>query len=253
MKILIAVPTYKRPYVLEKRAWYFLKDLKNADVKIFCDEDEEIYYEQVAGDHVVAGAKQGRPNGLIAQLNYIGKYAVDNGYDIVWKVDDKQMMHKGGVRKKDIGPQVDEYLLNIIDKFKEGADAIGTSKAMEYLHSDKGGYKPRYTPFSASYFVRAEHLVLDEEIFSMDELQMYLHLAVKGSTNVYTSYEMYIDCPMGKFDGGLQMFNRLEESEKCLDYIMKKYPEIKPKENGKGNIDIGNRLDIKHYRDLYKK
>ena len=73
MKILIAVPTYKRPYVLEKRAWYFLKDLKNADVKIFCDEDEEIYYEQVAGDHVVAGAKQGRPNGLIAQLNYIGK------------------------------------------------------------------------------------------------------------------------------------------------------------------------------------
>ena len=100
---------------------------------------------------------------------------------------------------------------------------------------------------------RSKHLVLDEEIFSMDELQMYLHLAVKGATNVYTSYEMYIDCPMGKFDGGLQMFDRLAESEKCLDYIMKKYPEIKPKYSNKGNIDIGNRLDFKYYRDLYKK
>lgn len=253
MKILVAVPTYKRPYILEKRAWHFLKDLKNADVRIFCDEDEEMYYEQVAGDQVVVGAKQGRPNGLIAQLNFIGEYARKHNYDIVWKVDDKQMMQKGGVRKHKIAPHVDQYLLNIKQKFEEGADAIGTCKAMEYLHSDKKGYKPRYNPFSASYFVKSEHLVLDEKIFSMDELQMFLHLAVKRATNVYTSYEMYIDCPMGKFDGGLQMFDRLAESEKCLEYLMEKYPEIKPKYSNKGNIDIGNRLDLKHYRELYKK
>lgn len=254
MKVLIAVPTYKRPYILEKRAWYFLKDLKNADVRVFCDEDEEMYYEQVAGDRVVVGAKQGKPDGLISQLNFIGEYARNNGYDIVWKVDDKLTLHKGGVKKKDIVPYIDEYILKIVDKFKEGADAIGTCKAREYLHSDKSGFQPRYKPFDASYFLKSEYLSLDTNVFSMDELQVYFKLATEDHLDVWTCFDMYIDNPMGKFEGGLQMFDRLEESKNCLEILTSKYPEIRMKQSrSETSIDVGWNIDYSFYRDKFKK
>ncbi len=253
MKVLVAVPTYKRPYILEKRAWSFLKDITEADVKIFCDPDEVMYYEQVVGDKYVEGAKQGKPDGLIKQINFIGKYARDNNYDIVWKVDDKLTMHRGSVRKKDIAKYVNQYIKTIVQKFKEGADAIGTCKAREYLHSKKQGFQLRYKPFDASYFIRSEYIDIDEEVFSMDELQFYFKLAVMGKHKIYTCFDMYIDNPMGKFGGGLQMFDRLKESQASWDKLVSTYPEIKEKKNIKDtDIDIGWRIDYSYYRDLYK-
>lgn len=254
MNILVAVPTYRRPYVLEKRAWYFLKDLQNCDVKIFCDKKEYIYYEQVAGkDNVVIGADQGKPDGLIKQINFIGEYARQNKYDIVWKVDDKLSIHKKGISKKDIVKHVDQYLVKISDKFKQGADAIGTCKAREYIYSSKEGFVRRYKPFDASYFVKSEYLKLDTKIFSMDELQLYFLLAVTGKHNVYTCYDMYIDNPMGKYSGGLQLFDRLKESKASWDRLLEKYPYIKEKQNTKSSdIDIGWRIDYNYYKNLYK-
>jgi len=253
MKILAAVPTYKRPYIFEKRAWYYLKNLKNCDVKVFCDKKEYKYYKQVAGDCVVVGADQGKPNGLISQLNFIGNYAVKNNYDVVWKVDDKLTLHKSSIKKKDIVRHIDQYLVSIKKQFNLGADAIGTCKAREYLHSSKKGFSPRYKPFDASYFVRSNYLSLDEKVFSMDELQLYLKLAVLNKLNVFTCYEIYIDNPMGKYKGGLQLFDRLKESKASISQLFKTYPEIKYKDSrSETNIDIGLAIDYIYYRNIYK-
>ena len=85
----------------------------------------------------------------------------------------------------------------------------------------------------------------------MDELQFYFKLAVNGNHNVYTCFDMYIDNPMGKFGGGLQMFDRLKESQGSWDRLVETYPEIKEKKNIKeSDIDIGWRIDYSYYRQL---
>ena len=230
-----------------------MKDLKSCDVRVFCDKDEYMYYEQVAGDRAVIGADQGKPDGLIQQLNFIKEYAIEHKYDVIWKIDDKCELRKGNVSKKDIVPYIEKYVEEIKQKFKEGADAIGTCKSTEYRFAQQEGFIKRIRPFDASYFIKTELFGLDPEVFSMDELQVYFKLAVLGRTNVYTAMSLYIDNPMGKHKGGLQSFDRLKESKKSWLKLVSTYTHIKEKKNIKStDIDIGWRIDYSYYRELYK-
>lgn len=255
MKVLLAIPSYKRPYILEKRTWSWACKLQKCDVKIFCDSKEYIYYSQVAGkENVVKGARQGDSDGLIQQLNFIGQYAIDNGYDIVWKVDDDMLMKKDKHKKESIPSAVDVMISNIIDLFRSGADVVQVSKPIEYRYSDKEGYKKRRVPFAGTYFTKPSLMKYDTRVFALDEIQLYLHCIDQKQSSFYTCHDMYFDSPIGKYEGGLQMFDR--KHLMSYTYLKEKYPEIDWKESDKSQIDIGNNIDYSAYKkklDIFDK
>ncbi len=59
MKMLVAIPSYNRPYNIEKRTGYWIKEIKNADVKVFVCPSQYLYYSQVIPqDMLIKGAEQ---------------------------------------------------------------------------------------------------------------------------------------------------------------------------------------------------
>ena len=255
MKVLIAVPTYKRPYVLKKRVLYWLNEITEADVKVFCCKSEQIYYEQVCGGMTEVGATQSGSDGLIKQLMFIQKYAVDNGYDIVWKVDDKMRFKKQGVKMHDSSTYINKLIKTVKQRFKKNKDLdlVTVCKPLDYRYSkEKTGFKKRNTVCAGNYFVRSKRMMFNKNVFALDELQLYLHLTSTGTKTMETCFDMYMDNPMGQFQGGLQFFDRLKLSQETYKYLVKQYPLLKLKENdnAKQSIDIGNLIDYSAYKKM---
>ena len=97
MKVLVAIPSYNRPYAIEKRTGFWLKKLKGIDYKIFVREDQFLYYNQVFDEKNIV---QINVKTFRETINEIQKYALLHNYDLVHKFDDDMSFKRLGMAKK---------------------------------------------------------------------------------------------------------------------------------------------------------
>ena len=108
MKTLIAIPSYNRPYQILKRTGCWLKDITKFDYKVFVEPSESIYYSQSIGEENIVETSDNC--GIYGQLISIGKYAIENGYDLVTKIDDDTYYTDDKNKKKNAHISIEKAL-----------------------------------------------------------------------------------------------------------------------------------------------
>ena len=97
MKVLLAIPSYNRPYEIEKKCLFWLKELKDIDWKIFIRSEQYVYYSQLIPKNNLVCINV---NSFRETINAIGEYAKSNSYDLVHKIDDDMSFKKLGMSKR---------------------------------------------------------------------------------------------------------------------------------------------------------
>jgi hypothetical protein len=239
MKVLLAVPSYNRPYDIEKRTSFWLKKLEGIDWRVFVEPKEMIYYSQtIPESNIVETHNQ---NNLMGQIVDIYNYALNNGYDIVMKCDDDMMFKEKGVKKNEVHKTIEKHLPIIIEQFKKDSKlgSVNISKPMPYLYNKKYVFKNSMKPIYGNWITRTEILAsLDKSLILFDDLYLSIETKLKGyDINVY--YGCYEDAIGEKNEGGLQSLDRKSISVDSYKIAKKIYPKIKEWSNSKSkNFDI---------------
>lgn len=225
MKVLLAIPSYKRPYEIEKRAGYWLKQLQGIDWKIFIREEEYIYYSQVfSSDNLV----EIKATNFRETINAIGEYALANGYELVHKVDDDMSFKKlGSAKKTDCAKVYTDLLKDVVKEFSENKDLYGVSvaKPMNHIRNKNTLFTRHNKALYGNYFLRPEIMNLPVGIELFDDIYFTLLILNTGKTTM-TYTLAYEDAIILKNSGGLQSINRNEASKRTIVELQKIYPQV---------------------------
>ena len=247
MKVLLAIPSYNRPYEIEKTTSFWLKQLVGIDWKVFVREEQFIYYLQnIPIENLVAI----KATSFRETINELGEYARKNNYDLIHKIDDDMSFKKLGKSKKEHCAEIyTETYEKIIQKFQEDEDLYGisVSKPMAHMRTkDLVWARPNKSMYG-NFCVRPQVLFMPEGIELFDDVFFSLNILKQGKkTLTYTgAYENSV-CYTNV--GGLQSVNRNELSKKTIKVMQSFFPDVKEghyKDNtDKVDIDLKS-LNIK--------
>lgn len=246
MKTLITVPSYNRPYVIEKRTGFWLKELKNDPFKIFVEPDQYLYYNQTFDSENLVETNNNI--GLYGQLIAIGEYGVKNGYDLITKIDDDTYFTNEKYKKKGASKVFDLSMQEIKKRFEENPKlgVVGFTRGMDYFYGKGKGFKTRKKPIYGTCVARPEIFAnLDPTFYTFADLFISVVCKQMGY-----EIETYYNCNENRLDftneGGLQSINRKEKSLLTIERALKKYPECKVIKDGLHGDKITD-LDVSFY------
>jgi hypothetical protein len=239
MKLLIAVPSHNRPYDIQKRCLFWLKEITLFDWKVFVEPSQMMYYSQVLTPDRLVSTIEGA--GLNGQIRFIGRYAEENGYSHVFKVDDDMMFKRDGIKKDFIGKETERILVKCLDRmsFDRQIHCITFAKPMGYRYSTKSGFQLRKRPVYGNYLTLPVYLnQLNPDLKIMDDLFISIDIVLAWKT-IETCNELYEDAISHKNAGGLQSVDRDLLGKKTFEAAKKLYPLVEEMENSKnGTFDI---------------
>jgi hypothetical protein len=252
MRTLVASPTYKRPKSIIKNVLFWLEDLKDIDWFLFVREDQVLYYEQSVKD-----PKRIIPinvNSFRETINAIGKYAVDNGYELIHKIDDDMSFKRLGKAKKiyctEVYQKAHEEIKEIFAK-DPTIGAMSISKPMNHIRNKDKQLTRKNKSLLGNYWILPHYVFMPKGLELYDDI--YFTLKVLDDDMVTYSYSLcYEDTIQKKHEGGLASYDRVEMTLESIKTLQIDYPEI---EIGcyKGNEEIPD-IDIKKlFKNRYKK
>lgn len=237
MKILIAIPSKDRTDILGKNAWEWAK-LLPFDVALFVEPQEYQKYSLRFGSHsgnthqhIVPLQDSNRGLGYAKQC--IQAYALKNGYEIVFKIDDDvagfsdfRNRHNSAETASFIEARIRQY--QILFRTKPRLGVIGFP--YEFQMFERKGMVPTKRVQTA-YICRTDLLCPDPEISVFEDFAVGINALVKGSAVIVdTSVGIQLGVGVGKGTGGHQSFNRLERAKKEVDMLRRIYPPLQFKE-----------------------
>jgi len=228
MKVLLAIPSYNRPYEIEKKTGFWLKKLVDIDWKIFVREDQYIYYSQVIPEENLITIEV---NSFRETINAMGNYARENNYDVIHFVaDDMSFKKQGRAKKKDTHLVYQELYVDIVEKFKTDQDVYGISvaKPMTHLRRDKTKTWGRENKaLYGNIFLRSEIMNMPENIEVFQDIFSSLVILSKGKKTL-TYLKAYEDAIMLKNSGGLQSNGKRNQlATKTLEQMKKMFPNVR--------------------------
>ena len=233
MRLLLAIPSHNRAYSCMKKL-FWLKDFQY-DWKIFCEQDQAMYYTQSVGESNIVETPNG--SGLMGQIYHIGRYADQKNYDLVLKMDDDMRFHLDKGKKEDTHNVVSDYCDKAIEQFKsESIGLITVSKYMEYRYGKREGFILRNRAVYGNYMTRTKYLLkMIPELLLFDDLWISIECQLDGK-EILTYLEAYEDALTHTNAGGLQTYNRDEMSRQSFLIASDIYPLITELEKPKNNI-----------------
>jgi hypothetical protein len=222
-KLLIAVPSFNRPYQIDKTIMRWLPSL-DYDWKVFVEPDQLKYYAQsVPMNHLVV-THDG--NGLMGQIVDIKHWAETAGYDAVWKVDDDMMFVQRGKGVKKCVETVREIVPLMLQKLQEiDVGVVSVAKPREYMYSKGVDFKTILKPIYGNYMATT-HLLPEKKEYSLfDDLLVSVN-AMLNDQMIVKCFLAYEQSKTHSNKGGLQSFNRSELSKAGYYAIKNDYPKV---------------------------
>jgi hypothetical protein len=242
MKLLLAIPSYNRPYEIEKRTGFWLKKLQYSHWKVFVEPDQAVYYAQtIPKAHLVV---TGNNIGLVGQLRMIARYAIRKGYDLVWKIDDDMMFKRKGIKKHQIHEVVEQTIPDLTERFSQDADlgVINIAMPRDYMYKQVYNDSPKfYTKkkwmVKCSYVVRPEDMDYTDGNYTFDDVEIGL-IDMEKRKKIEFYAGCYNDNLIRENQGGLQSFDRDEKARQSLAALVKRFPKIKEAWFDRLGVDI---------------
>lgn len=226
MKLLIAVPSFNRPYDIEKNTLFWLKKIKEYDWRIFIRVEQLKYYSQTVPlkNIVVIKVKT-----FGETINAIQAFALENNYDLIHKIDDDMSFKDRTHSKK---PFVHLAYLKaakeIVAEFENVPELGGVSiiKPMPFFYNKKGNWVRENKALLGNQFLRPEFMFMPKGIELFDDI--YNSLSIRKARSVIRGYAgCYENAVILKNKGGLQSIDRNAASKRTLTKMAKLFPCIK--------------------------
>ena len=210
MKLLIAVPSKGRPEQIQKYTLSWLKFSKYP-YKIFVEPQELSLY----GENTISIEQSDQ--GLGYAKEFIHKYAVENGYDVIFKVDDDVMgwcgASRGGSKRGVEGAVLfDETIDDCLEEFEkhESIKAIGFPYRFQMFETSKWtGVNQR---LQSCYIVRTDSLYPDRRISVFEDFHTFISIRVNGGNTLRYGWAGQDIQDVGSNNGGHQLFDRRERA-----------------------------------------
>lgn len=234
MKVLIAVPSKGRIESITKQTWSWLQFVPY-DVKIFVEPQEVNQYASVLPESNLS-VLEASDKGLWYVKRAMRDYALENGYDLVFKVDDDVRGWAGRDRKRKTGQEAAQIVVEAIEHCVEAfkkypeVDAIGFPYSHQMFEVKKwAGINSR---LQTCYIVRPLAWAVGEEISCFEDF--YSFVAIIANNHNTLRYGLAgFDCDVGKQKGGLQsevLPDRKDEALREIEIFKKLWPIIEVRE-----------------------
>lgn len=240
MKLLIAIPSKGRSDTIFKRTLRWVTRT-GFDVRVFVEPDElETYREgaRLANGEYYLDINDGQfvdienKNGGLGYVNeFIRKYALENGYDLIFRMDDDVLRFIGRGRV----PIDDKMIIDFCTMVAQCRKAFGRYKDLAAI-----GFPYRnelYNPKTWSlinarlqtcYIIRTEDMIGGYDSFS--DFAQYIQ--IRANNRITLRYGLLgIDCAaIGKTAGGQKLIPELKQkAEKEIERLREVHPALKVK------------------------
>lgn len=223
-KLLVAIPSKNRVSTLEKYTWTWAKTLK-FDVRVFVEpQDYESYLAIIPEANLVKISDNNRGLGFVKKE--MQNYAKENGYDVVFKLDDDTtgMVWK---RKKMDTESIEKILAELNQQFDVQKHIGAIAFPYSFQMFDIETTMTRAKKVQSSYLVRTELLCTEYEFSVFEDFSVALNAIAKGFTVAKFNLMGQVQgVPVGGGTGGIQDFDRSELALKEAELLRKIYPPL---------------------------
>lgn len=199
MKILVCIPSKGRPENIKKYTLPFVKRL-GLDYAIFVEPQDKSQYNY---DNVIVHQKNNI--GLGGALVSCKCYAEKNEYDVILKIDDD--VEAIGEIEKDLDKVKKALSIKAIS-------AICFPYDFEFYAKTDKMFTRENKRLQTAYFIKTSRFRPSENVSTFEDFYQFLQIINKGEKTLYCSKHTIKCKPVGKGDGGLQMFNREDMAKK---------------------------------------
>jgi hypothetical protein len=208
MKCLVCIPSKGRPGNIEKYTMPFMQRLK-LDYRIFVEPQDYQSYRKYP--NVIQHEKDNI--GLGGALLSCKKYAEQNGYDVIFKIDDDVQ----GVGQ----------IENDLDKIGKAmsipqVSAISFPYDFEFYAKTSKMFTRENKRIQTAYFIKTDKYRPSVDVSTFEDFFQFMQIILNGEKTLYCSKHQIKCAPVGSGVGGLQMFDRSEMAKKEIQ-IFKSY------------------------------
>lgn len=183
------------------------------DYRIFVEPQD---YEQYKFDNVVV--LDANDKGLGYATSFAKNYAEDNGYDLVFKIDDDT---------KSIG-KIEDDIEQVLNSFRlKKVGAVVFPYSFEWYAKTEKLFTKVNKRIQTCYIIRTKLWRPSKDVSTFEDFYEYLLLRNDNYDTLYCSRHL-IDCaPVGGGSGGLQVFDRSDMALKEINIFKSIDPTIK--------------------------
>lgn len=228
MKFLVAIPSKNRLETLTKFTWAWAK-LLDFDVRVFVEpQDEELYLSAIPRANLVnIGANN---MGLGFAKKYIQSYAKENGYELVFKLDDDTKSFtdvRKGLSQEESARFMNTMLPTMILMFQEKKNLGAIAFPYSFQMFDVSQAFSPAKKMQSSYLVRTDLLCSPYEFSVFEDFSVGLWCLTKGYKILKFNLSGQVQgVAVGAGTGGIQDFNRGELVPKEAELLRKIYPPL---------------------------
>lgn len=245
MRILKFVPSKNRAEIFKKHTASWLNP--DEDTKLFIEPQDREQYSFVPEENIVVLPENDK--GLGYSLYNVKQYAVEHGYDAIWKIDDDIGKFRKRKQKQPENPaerilqkqsnfdEIEKVATQIL-RNKKQVGAIGFPYDNEMYEAKDYSINQK---LQTSYIVRTELFDPRPEISTQEDYWAYIHVRMQGYAVVrFGNYGISLGVEVGGGTGGLQDFDRKQLITGEMEYIRNIYPNIvfKAKPNSKWGYEV---------------
>lgn len=244
MKILVAVPSKNRAEELVKYTYSWLSKVEGLDIdyRIFVEPQD---YDSYGVDNLVNIGQNDQ--GLFFVKQFIYDYALENGYDAIFKVDD-DVRGWTNYRAKQGPEDSAKTFIKIIEESVKQFNKHPEIKAVGFPYSFQMFSQFEWAKsnrLQTCYLVRTESFSPKEGVSVFEDFYTALRIRVNGGMILrYGLSGIDLGNGVGKGKGGLQMFDRDELAKKEIEIMKELYPMLTVKEVKGKSWSVEPVLDI---------
>jgi hypothetical protein len=237
MKLLLVFPSKGRPENIQKYSIPLAEKL-GEDYKIFIEPEETETYK--FDNQIILPENK---MGLNRSVKFADNYALENGYDLIFKIDDD--VKSIGEIEKDLG-----LIKKAFRNKKIGAVCFPYS--FEWYAKSKKLFTRLNKRMQTCYIIRAGLYQSTEKISVFEDFYQFLMLRQNGYNTLYCPKHMIDLAKMvGEGKGGLQLYSRdREKAEKAIRHFQSIDSSIKMIEKPDKKWKVEPKFTSKLYRSV---
>jgi hypothetical protein len=211
MKCLVFIPSKGRPESIRSNTLPLVKRL-GLDYRIFVEpQDAEAY----SFANVVTLPENDK--GLGYSTSIAKQYAVINGYDLMFRLDDD--VHEIGNLENDIAKVLDVFKMPTVG-------AVVFPYSFEFYAKTDKLFSRVNKRTQTCYIIRTKCFEPSASVSTFDDFYQFLLLRQAGLDTLFCSRHMIKCKPVGKGKGGLQCFDRKEMAKREIAIFQAIDPSI---------------------------
>lgn len=229
MKTLIAIPSKARSETLAKYSLAWLHLLPDTiPWRVFIEPQDVAEYDAVlTPDQYVVLPENNQ--GLGYSKEHIKQYAIDNFYDVVFKMDD-DVRGFTDFRRRTTPEETAKLLAHLIPQWGQMFEVFPTLGAIAFPYRnelyDRTEWE-RTKRLQTAYLIRVSCMHADRRVSTFEDFAAGLYALTRGYfLQKYGLVGLDLGVKVGGGTGGLQKFNRKELALKELDRLREIYPPL---------------------------